>query len=61
MTTNYERYFGTPERAERMSVERYMTVFTKVAMVRVLCCERIVATVEARYYGAWLEIEVDDA
>lgn len=58
--TNWEKYFGTPERTAKMDVENYVDALTNAGMVRVLCEEKTVATVKARYYGVWLKSEADD-
>lgn len=58
--TNYEKHFGTPERVEKMTVRRYVDAMIKADMVTLECDGAHVATIKARYFGAWLESEADD-
>ena len=58
--TNYEKYFGTPERAAEMEVERYVDALTRINMVSVIRLCKPVAVVKARYFGVWLKMEAED-
>lgn len=57
--TNYEKYFGTPERAAEMEVEHYIDVLMHAHIVRVMRLGKLVHVVRARYYGVWLKEEAD--
>lgn len=57
--TNWEKYFGTPERAKKMTVRRYVDAMTLADMVTLECYGAHVVTIKARYLGAWLEREAD--
>ena len=35
--TNWEKYFGTPERAAKMTVQRYVDAMIKADMVTLEC------------------------
>lgn len=61
MPSNYETYFGTPERAALSTIEPYADALTRAQMICVTHegCE--VAVVKARHLGVWLEMEADHA
>ena len=56
--TNWEKYFGTPERTALTTVERCSSGVTEV--VTVYHRVRIIETMLARYYGDWLDSEGDN-
>lgn len=58
--TNYEKYFGTPERAARTRVQEYGGFGTQ-SRVAVDHKGREVADISKRTYKKWLESEADHA
>lgn len=64
--TNWEYYFGTPERAAGMEVVWHswpimIVVYRSSPMSACTCCHQIVAQFRApEEYRAWLDAEYDD-